>query len=143
MASREETDGFSAEERTAMQDRAKELKVPRATKLTGEADMFDKVSAMTPDEQEMAFRLHSLITENVPHLVAKTWYGMPAWSQGGKVICFFQAASTFKTRYSTLGFDEHAQLDEGYWWPTAFALVRLTPEIEKHVIALITKAAPA
>jgi uncharacterized protein YdhG (YjbR/CyaY superfamily) len=89
----------------------------------------------------MAKRLHELVTATAPHLSPKTWYGMPAWTKNGKVICFFQAASKFGTRYSTLGFDEHATLDSGDWWPTTFALVNLTPEVEKKVAAVIKKAA--
>ena len=136
----ETPDGLSAKEREAIRERAAELKKPRAKKLTGEADLLDKISAMTPGEQKIATRLHALITGHAPDLAPKTWYGMPAWAKNGKVICFFQAASKFSTRYSTLGFDEHAALDDGDWWPTAFALVSLTPEVEEKLVALITKA---
>lgn len=135
------SDIFTAAEREAMKERAKELKAPRGKKPTGLEDMMEKISAMTPTEQTMARRLHELLTATAPHLVPKTWYGMPAWTKDGKVICFFQAASKFDTRYSTLGFDEHATLDSGDWWPTAFAIVDLTPEVEKKVAALIKKAA--
>jgi uncharacterized protein YdhG (YjbR/CyaY superfamily) len=136
----EKKPSFSTEERTAMKERAAELKAPRNKKASGEADMMDKISAMDPLEQKIAQRLHALVTEHAPHLAPKTWYGMPAWAKDGTVICFFQAASKFKTRYSTLGFDENAALDEGNFWPTAFAITQLTPEIEQKIVALITKA---
>lgn len=139
-SARQET-GFSAEEQAAMKDRAAELKAPRSKKLSGEADLLEKISAMDPAEQKIAHRLHALVTEHAPHLAPKTWYGMPAWAKDGKVICFFQAASKFKTRYSTLGFDENAALDDGNFWPTAYALTELTPELEHKIVALITKAA--
>lgn len=134
------SESFSAAEREAMKDRAKELKAPKGKKPTGLEDMMAKISAMTPDEQKMARRLHELVTTTAPHLAPKTWYGMPAWTKDGKVICFFQASSKFGTRYSTLGFDEHATLDSGDWWPTTFAIVNLTAEVEKKLVALIKKA---
>jgi uncharacterized protein YdhG (YjbR/CyaY superfamily) len=141
MSATESTEGLSAAEREAIKDRAKELKNSRSKKLTGEADLLDKVAAMPENEQKIALRLHALISEHVPQLAPKTWYGMPAWAREGKVVCFFQAASKFSTRYSTFGFDENAHLDDGDWWPTSFALMKLTPEIEKTIIALVTKAA--
>jgi uncharacterized protein YdhG (YjbR/CyaY superfamily) len=141
MSATEPTEGLSAAEREAIKDRAKELKNSRSKKLTGEADLLDKIAAMPENEQKIALRLHALISEHVPQLAPKTWYGMPAWAREGKVVCFFQAASKFSTRYSTFGFDENAHLDDGDWWPTSFALMKLTPEIEKTIIALVTKAA--
>jgi uncharacterized protein YdhG (YjbR/CyaY superfamily) len=135
------SDGLSAAERAAIKDRAKELKAPRSGKKNGEADMMEKIAAMDPAEQVMAKRLHELVTEHAPELAPKTWYGMPAWARQGKVVCFFQAASKFGSRYSTLGFDENANLDDGDWWPTAFALITLSPAVEKQIIALIKKAA--
>ena len=135
------SDTFSPAERDAMKERAKELKAAKGKKPTGLEDMMEKISAMPPSERAMAERLHELVTATAPHLVPKTWYGMPAWTKNGKVICFFQAASKFGTRYSTLGFDEHATLDSGDWWPTAFAVVNLTPEVEKKIVALLKKAA--
>ena len=137
-----EKTGFSAEEQAAMKDRAAELKAPRSKKLSGEADLLEKIATMGPAEQKIARRLHALVTEHAPHLAPKTWYGMPAWANDGKVICFFQAASKFKTRYSTLGFDENAALDDGNFWPTAYAITELTAEVEHKIIALIIKAAP-
>jgi uncharacterized protein YdhG (YjbR/CyaY superfamily) len=135
------SDTFSPAEREAITERAKEVRSPKGKKPTGLEEMMDKISAMSPTEQTMARRLHELVTATAPHLVPKTWYGMPAWTKNGKVICFFQAASKFGTRYSTLGFDEHATLDSGDWWPTAFAIVDLTQQVEKKVAALIKKAA--
>lgn len=137
----EDKTGFSAEERAAMKERAAELKAPSSKKLSGEADLVEKISAMDPAEQKIAQRLHALVTEHAPHLAPKTWYGMPAWTKGGKLICFFQAASKFKTRYSTLGFEENAALDEGTFWPTAYAITQLTPELEQKIVALIIRAA--
>jgi uncharacterized protein YdhG (YjbR/CyaY superfamily) len=96
---------------------------------------------MDPAEQKIAQRLHALVTEHAPQLAPKTWYGMPAWAKDGTVICFFQAASKFKTRYSTLGFDENAALDDGNFWPTAYAITELTPDLERTIVGLITKAA--
>jgi len=133
--------GFSAEERAAMKDRATELRTPRSKKLSGEADLLEKIAAMDPAEQKIAQRLHALVTEHAPQLAPKTWYGVPAWAKDGTVICFFQAASKFKTRYSTLGFDENAALDDGNFWPTAYAITELTPDLERTIVALITKAA--
>jgi uncharacterized protein YdhG (YjbR/CyaY superfamily) len=135
------SDTFSAAERDAIKERAKELKTSKGKKPSGLEDMMEKISAMTPTEQTMAKRLHELVTATAPHLSPKTWYGMPAWTKNGKVVCFFQAASKFGTRYSTLGFDEHATLDSGDWWPTTFAVVNLTPEVEKKIVALLKKAA--
>jgi uncharacterized protein YdhG (YjbR/CyaY superfamily) len=133
--------GFSAGERDAMKDRVKELKAPKSKKPTGEEDLFEKIALMNPDEQKIAKRLHQLVSEHAPHLAPKTWYEMPAWAKDGKVICFFQGASKFKSRYSTLGFNEDANLDAGKMWPTAFAPIELTPEVERDVIALILQAA--
>ena len=135
------SDTFSAAERDAIKERAKELKTSKGKKPSGLEDMMEKISAMTPTEQTMAKRLHELVTATAPPLSPKTWYGMPAWTKNGKVVCFFQAASKFGTRYSTLGFDEHATLDSGDWWPTTFAVVNLTPEVEKKIVALLKKAA--
>jgi len=136
----EKKPGFSTEERTAMKERAAELKAPRHKKASGEADMMEKISAMAPVEQKIARRLHALVTQHVPHLAPKTWYGMPAWAKDGKVIFFFQAASKFKTRYSTLGFDENAALDEGDFWPTAYAITRLNPEVEEKIVEMLKRA---
>lgn len=135
-------DGFSAEEREAMKERAKELRQQKSGKgLKGEEDLFDKISKMAPDEQPMAKRLHELVMTVAPHLQPKTWYGMPAWAKDGKVICFFQAASKFNARYATFGFQEDARLDDGDWWPTSYALIRLTPSVEAEITELVRRAA--
>lgn len=134
--------GFSAEEREAMKERAKELRQQKSGKaLKGEEDLLDKISQMADAEQPMARRLHEIVMAAAPDLQPKTWYGMPAWAKNGKVICFFQAASKFKSRYATFGFNEDAALDDGDWWPTSFALITLTPEVEARITDLVHKAA--
>ncbi len=138
------SDGFTAEERAAMKERARELKAEaKAGKLKaeGEADIMDKIGQMPPAEGKMARRLHEIITSTAPTLSPKTWYGMPAYANAdGKVVVFFQGASKFGARYSTLGFNDTAALDDGQMWPTVFALVNLTAEIEKKITALVKKA---
>lgn len=138
------SDGFTAEERAAMKERAKELKAEaKAGKLKaeGEADIMEKIGQMPPAEGKMARRLHEIITTTAPALSPKTWYGMPAYANAdGKVVVFFQGASKFGARYSTLGFNDTAALDDGQMWPTVFALITLTPEVEKKVTALVKKA---
>lgn len=136
---KESTEGLSQAERQAIKDRAKELRTEQKA-ASGLADMMEKISAMTPEERVMAKRLHELVMATAPHLVPKTWYGMPAWTREGKVICFFQAASKFQARYNTFGFDENAKLDEGTWWPTSFALTALTADVEKEIVALVKRA---
>ncbi len=137
-------EGFTDEERRAMQERARELKAEaRANKsrADGERDVCAKIAEMPEPERTMAQRLHEIITTSVPDLVPKTWYGMPAYARNGKIICFFQSAQKFNTRYATLGFSDAAQLDEGAMWPTAFALKELTAAEEAQIIALVRKAA--
>ncbi|MNV56468.1 hypothetical protein D3C71_1487560 [compost metagenome] len=138
------TDGFTADERAAMKERAKELKAEaKAGKLKaeGEADIMEKIGQMPPAEGKMARRLHEIITATAPALSPKTWYGMPAYANAdGKVVVFFQGASKFGSRYSTLGFNDTAALDDGQMWPTVFALLTLTAEVEKKVTALVKKA---
>jgi len=130
---------LSTAERVAIADRAKELK--RAKKsVSGEADLREKISQMTPVEQKIANRLHELIMATAPHLTPTTWYGMPAWKLEGKTICFFQAASKFGSRYNTFGFDEHATLDSGQMWATSFALIELTEATEKKIVAMVKRA---
>jgi len=138
----EPSEGFSDVERAAMQERAKELKAAkrRSSKADGEADVLAQIAAMADDDRVIAERLHALMKEIAPELSPKTWYGMPAYAHDGKVICFFQAASKFKTRLATLGFSEHAQLDEGTMWPTAFAITRLTDQEAKQIAALVKRA---
>ncbi len=138
------SEGFSDEERAAMKERARELKAEaRANKkkADGESDVMDKIVEMPEPDRAMASRLHAIITANAPDLWPKTWYGMPAYANpDGKVVCFFQGAQRFDTRYATLGFNDTANLDEGAMWPTAFALKALTPDVEAQIAALVRKA---
>jgi uncharacterized protein YdhG (YjbR/CyaY superfamily) len=133
-------EGFSAEERAAMKEYAKELKA-KAENADLAKLMAEKIAELDEPDRGIAQRLHELITEAVPELAPKTYYGMPGWAKGGKVLVFFQPASKFKTRYGTLGFQDSAQLDDGPFWPSAFALTDLTPDVEKAVVALVKKAA--
>jgi uncharacterized protein YdhG (YjbR/CyaY superfamily) len=136
--------GFSKEEQAAMKERARELKAEaKASKsrAEGESAVLEKIAEMEEPERAMAERLHALILASAPSLVPKTWYGMPAYAaEGGAVVCFFQSAGRFKTRYATLGFSDTARLDEGALWPTAYALVELTPEVEARIAALVKQA---
>lgn len=135
--------GFTKEEQAAMKERAKELKAEaRANqkKEEGEKDLLEKIAEMAEPDRSMAKRLHKIITESAPDLWPKTWYGMPAYAKDSKVICFFQSAQKFNSRYSTFGFQHDANLDEGGMWPVAFALKKLTPAEEKTIIALVKKA---
>lgn len=137
------SDGFTAEEKAAMKERAKELKAEaRANKKKeeGEKDLLEKVAEMPEPDQSMARRIHELVTENAPDLWPKTWYGMPAYAKDGKVVCFFQSAAKFGARYATFGFNDTANLDEGAMWPTSFALKKLTADAEKKIVALVKKA---
>jgi len=137
------TKGFTAEEKAAMKERARELKAAeRAEKNRekGEADVMEKIAEMPEDQAAVARRLHELIKEHAPQLWPKTWYGMPAYARDGEIVCFFQAAAKFNTRYSTLGFNDSAKLDDGAMWPVAYALTRITEAEEKKIIELIKKA---
>ena len=131
--------GFTAEERAAMKERARELKA-HAEKADGESDVLAQIARMPQPERAMAERIHVLIRAAAPVLVPKTWYGMPAWAKDGNVVCHFQSASKFKTRYPTLGFSDKANLDEGTLWPVAFALKQLTPADEARISALVKRA---
>ena len=136
--------GFTDEERAAMRERAQELKAaaprPRADKADGESDVLAKIAEMPEPDRAMAERLHAIIKASAPDLSPRTWYGMPAYAKDGKVVCFFQSAQKFKTRYATLGFSDKANLDEGAMWPTSFALKELTAAEEKRIGALVKKA---
>jgi uncharacterized protein YdhG (YjbR/CyaY superfamily) len=137
------TDGFTAEERAAMKERARELKAAsrsRAGKADGESDLLAKIAEMSAPDRAMAERLHALIMASAPALAPKTWYGMPAYAKDGKVVCFFQSADKFKSRYATLGFSDEANLDEGAMWATSFALKELTPTDEARIAELVKKA---
>jgi uncharacterized protein YdhG (YjbR/CyaY superfamily) len=129
--------GFTAEERAAMRERARELK---AGKADGESDVLEKIAELPEPDRGMAERLHALIKSTAPELSPRTWYGMPAYAKGGKVICFFQSAAKFKSRYATFGFSDDAKLDEGVMWPTAFALKELTAAEEERITALVKRA---
>jgi uncharacterized protein YdhG (YjbR/CyaY superfamily) len=137
------SNGFTAEERAAMKERAKELKAEargKKDRAAGEADVLAKIAEMPKSDRAMAKRLHAIVKETEPDLVPRTWYGMPAYAKDGKVLCFFQSADKFKARYATFGFNDTANLDEGAMWPTSFALKELTPAGEKKVVALVKKA---
>jgi uncharacterized protein YdhG (YjbR/CyaY superfamily) len=135
--------GFSDEERAVMKARAQELKAEaRASKsrAEGERAVLSAIAEMSEPDRAMAERLHAIITSSAPALAPKTWYGMPAYAKDGKVICFFQAASKFKVRYATFGFQPDANLDDGAMWPTSFALVELTAAEEATITSLVSKA---
>jgi uncharacterized protein YdhG (YjbR/CyaY superfamily) len=135
---------FTIEEMAAMRERAREEKAAaRANKdkANGENDLLEKIAELEEPERSMATRIHEIIKANAPNLSPKTWYGMPAYAKDGNVICFFQPASKFKARYATLGFNDRAKLDDGSFWPVAFALKELTPAIEQRISELVKKAA--
>jgi uncharacterized protein YdhG (YjbR/CyaY superfamily) len=139
----DESAGFSAAERAAMKERAKELKAEaKASKNreAGEKDLLEKVEEMAGADRKMALRLHEIMKDVAPELMPRTWYGMPAYTRDGKVICFFQASSKFGVRYSTFGFQEDANLDDGNMWPTSFALTKLTAEEEARIRELVKQA---
>ena len=137
--------GFSDEERAAMREHAQELKAaarrgPRADKADGESDVIAKIAEMSEPDRAMAERLHAIIKASAPALSPRTWYGMPAYAKDGKIVCFFQPAQKFKSRYATLGFNDAANLDEGAMWPVAYALTELTAADEARIGALVKKA---
>jgi uncharacterized protein YdhG (YjbR/CyaY superfamily) len=135
--------GFTDEERAAMKERAQELKAAARAdknKADGESEVLAKIAAMKEPDRAMAKRLHAIIKASAPTLSPKTWYGMPAYAKDGKVVCFFQNAQKFKTRYATFGFSDAANLDEGAMWPTSFALKELTAAEEARIGALVKKA---
>ena len=143
-AAGETVKGFTDEEKAAMKERAKELKAEERSnkdRAAGESDLLAKIAEMPEPERTMAKRLHGIITASAPALSPKTWYGMPAYAKDGKVVCFFQAASKFNTRYATFGFQHDANLDEGEMWPVSFALKALTATEEERISALVKKAA--
>jgi uncharacterized protein YdhG (YjbR/CyaY superfamily) len=128
--------GFTAEEKAAMREAARE----RKGSGDGEADLLAKVAAMAPSDKAMAQRLHAIMKANAPELASRTWYGMPAYAKDGNVVCFFQDAKKFKSRYATLGFSDKAMLDEGAMWPTSYALKSLGPTEEARILELVKKA---
>jgi uncharacterized protein YdhG (YjbR/CyaY superfamily) len=131
--------GFTAEERAAMRERARELKAA-AGKAEAESDVLAKIAEMPKADRVMAERVHAIVKASAPDLSPKTWYGMPAYAKDDKVVCFFRSAAKFKSRYATLGFSDKANLDEGDMWPTDFALKKLTAAEEKKIAALVKKA---
>jgi uncharacterized protein YdhG (YjbR/CyaY superfamily) len=135
-------DGFTDEERGAMKERAKELKTSarRGARADTESDVLAKIAEMSDSDRAIAERLHAVIKANAPILTSKLWYGMPAYARNGKVVCFFQSAAKFKTRYAVLGFSDEATLDEGATWPTSYALTKLTPDDEAKISALVKQA---
>jgi uncharacterized protein YdhG (YjbR/CyaY superfamily) len=135
----EKTTGFSAEERAAMKERAKELKA-EAAKADGEKALLEKVAEMKGNDRAMAERLHAIIMAAAPSLSPKTWYGMPAYAKDGKIVCFFQSAEKFSSRYATFGFSDEAKIDRGVMWPTSWALKELTAAEEKKIASLVKQA---
>lgn len=138
----DEPKGFSAEERAAMKERSQELKAEkrRTKQADAEAAVLAKIAELPEPDRTIGERLHAIITTAAPVLVPKLWYGMPAYARDGKVICFFQAAAKFESRYATLGFNDDASLDDGAMWPTAYALKELTRDGEAKIKALVEKA---
>jgi uncharacterized protein YdhG (YjbR/CyaY superfamily) len=137
--------GFTDEERAAMRERAREVKAaarrgPRAAKADGESEVLAKIAEMAEPDRAMAERLHAIIKASAPSVSPRTWYGMPAYAKDGNVVCFFQSAQKFKTRYATLGFSDKANFDEGAMWPTSFALTELTADVEGRIGALVKNA---
>jgi uncharacterized protein YdhG (YjbR/CyaY superfamily) len=135
--------GFTDEEQAAMKERARELKAEARAdrdRAAGEKDVLAKIAEMQGSDRVLAERLHAIVEASAPDLAPKTWYGMPAYARGGKVVCFFQSAEKFKSRYATLGFSDEANLDEGAMWPTSFALKELTAADEDRIGALVKRA---
>lgn len=142
-AKSKKSDGFTEAEQAAMKERAKELKAEACAnknREAGESDLLEKIAEMEEADRKIATRLHEIVSATAPDLCPKTWYGMPAYARDGKVVCFFQSAQKFSSRYSTLGFSDQANLDEGAMWATSFALVELTPAVEEQIIELVKKA---
>ena len=142
MATKKKSENFTAEEKAAMKERAEEIK--REKRGASEAEdakaVLDKIAAMPEADRKLAERFHEIVLTAAPELKAKLWYGMPAYYREGKNVCFFQDAAKFKARYATFGFNEAAKLDDGNFWPTSFALLRLTPADEARITALVKQA---
>jgi uncharacterized protein YdhG (YjbR/CyaY superfamily) len=138
-ATGKESQGFSAEERAAMKERAKELKAEKE-KADGESALLEKIAEMPEADRVMAERIHEIVKTNAPSLMPKTWYGMPAYAKDGKIVCFFTPASKFSSRYASFGFNDVANLDDGAMWPTSFALTKVTTAEEEKIAALVKKA---
>jgi uncharacterized protein YdhG (YjbR/CyaY superfamily) len=140
-ATNKQSKGFTEEERAAMKERSRELKAAHAGTADGESEVLAKIAEMPESDRALAERFHAVVTASAPDLVPRTWYGMPAYAKDGKVLCFFQSAHKFKTRYATFGFSDKADLDDGAMWPTSFALTKLTAAEEKQIGRLVKKAA--
>ena len=138
-AAKQSAQTFTKEERAAMRERAKELKAEKSREA-GERSLKEKIAEMPEADRALATRIHEIVTANAPELAPKTWYGMPAYAKDDKVVCFFQSADKFKSRYATFGFNAEANLDEGTMWATSFALTKLTGADEKRIAALVKKA---
>ena len=134
-----DTKGFTAEEKAAMKERARELKAQQS-RADSEQDLLAKIAEMPESDRVIAERIHAIVKASAPELAPKTWYGMPAYARDGKIVCFFQAADKFKARYATFGFNDDAHLDEGTMWPTSWALTGLTADDEAMIVALVKKA---
>ena len=130
---------FTKEERAAMRERAREMKAEK-DRAAGESDVLTKIKEMPQADRVLAERVHAIVTETAPELAPRTWYGMPAYAKDGKVLCFFQGADKFGSRYASFGFTDEAQLDDGAMWPIYFALKDLTPAAEKRIAALVKQA---
>jgi uncharacterized protein YdhG (YjbR/CyaY superfamily) len=130
---------LTPEEKAAMRERIREEKVEKS-RAAGERDVLAKIAEMPKDERAIAERIHAIVTKTAPELVPRTWYGMPAYSRDDNVVCFFQNAGKFKARYSTFGFNDRAKLDDGAMWPVAFALTKMTKDVEKRIAALVKQA---
>ena len=142
-AAAKSSEGFTAEERAAMKERAREMKAEERRgkdRAEGERDLLAKIAEMPEADRTMAERFHAIVTASAPDLSPKTWYGMPAYAKDGKIVCFFQSADKFKARYATFGFNDTANLDDGAMWPTSFALKKLTGADEARIAALVRKA---
>ena len=136
------SDGFTAEERAAMKERAREARrSSRNTPEQDEAEVVAKIHELQGEERDMAERIHAIVKKHAPSLAPKTWYGMPSYAKNGKSVVFFQSASKFENRYFTLGFNDAAQLDDGTMWATSFALTKLTADDEQRIIDLVKRAA--
>ena len=139
----EPAEGWTADEKAAIRERAKELKAEarsRDDRAEGERNLFATIAEMPESDRRMAERVHAIVTTNAPTLAPKTWYGMPAWARDGKIVCFFKSADKFKSRYATFGFEEAAMVDDGTMWATSWALTELTPADEANIAALVKKA---
>jgi uncharacterized protein YdhG (YjbR/CyaY superfamily) len=146
MAEKKATGSFTKAEQEAMKERAREAKLEERRlkgenlKAADEAEVLAKIAAMDPADRAIAERVHAIVQAAAPSLDAKTWYGMPAYARDGKTICFFQDAGKFKARYATLGFSDLANLDDGEMWPSSFALIKMTPAVEKQIAELLKRA---